>query len=99
MMIQLYLTNPANLLTSIDARKALKGDACSIIRVHEFLDAFNIINHSVTHADLARTSTTAIYVPFTAYADGASEEVEKLIKSRENEDQSIQGRHSVLDII
>ena len=42
--------NPAintNYLSATDCRKLISGDVCSILRIHEFLDVFGIINGSV----------------------------------------------------
>ena len=43
----LYAQNPSVYLSATECRKKLSGDAGSVIRVHNFLDTFGIINSAV----------------------------------------------------
>lgn len=40
-------TISTNYLSATDCRKLISGDACSVLRIHEFLDVFGIINKNV----------------------------------------------------
>lgn len=46
-ILSLYEQNPGTYLSATDCRRKLSGDVQAIIRVHEFLDAFGIINNEV----------------------------------------------------
>eukprot|EP01041_Mallomonas_annulata_P002531 gene2531-4925_t len=46
-LISLYDQHPSVYLSATDARKKLSGDVCMILRVHEFLDSFGVINSEV----------------------------------------------------
>jgi hypothetical protein len=43
----LYTQQPLVYLSGTDCRKKIGGDVCTILRVHDFLDAFGVINFSV----------------------------------------------------
>ena len=51
-MISLYKSNPQNYLTVTACRKNLSGDVCSIMRVHQFLEKWGLINFSVDNNTL-----------------------------------------------
>lgn len=46
-MISLYQHSPSQYFSATDCRRKIGGDVCLLIRIHEFLDAFGVINHSV----------------------------------------------------
>lgn len=43
-MVALYWTNPKLYLTASACRKAIRGDACAVLRVHAFLEHWSLIN-------------------------------------------------------
>ena len=45
-IINLYLQNPTVYLSATDCRKKVAGDVCAVLRVHEFLDVYDVINCS-----------------------------------------------------
>lgn len=47
-MINTYLQNPQQYLTQTACRRNLAGDVCSILRVHQFLEHWGLINYHVT---------------------------------------------------
>eukprot|EP01028_Stygiella_incarcerata_P012404 TRINITY_DN759_c5_g1_i1.p1 TRINITY_DN759_c5_g1~~TRINITY_DN759_c5_g1_i1.p1 ORF type:complete len:535 (-),score=187.90 TRINITY_DN759_c5_g1_i1:95-1558(-) len=46
-MVDSYRRNPTELLTGTFCRKHLRGDVCSILRVHAFLEKWGLINYQV----------------------------------------------------
>jgi hypothetical protein len=57
LMVKLYNDSPSTYLSATDCRKQIAGNASSIVRIHSFLDAFRVINHSVKADARPRTST------------------------------------------
>jgi hypothetical protein len=47
-MINTYLQNPQQYLTQTACRRNLSGDVCSILRVHQFLEHWGLINYHVS---------------------------------------------------
>lgn len=43
-IVSLYAHNPSIYLSATDCRRKLSGDVCAVIKIHEFLDAFGVIN-------------------------------------------------------
>ena len=43
----LYQQNTSAYVSATDARKLVAGDVCTVLRIHEFLDAFSVINYSI----------------------------------------------------
>jgi len=46
-IINLYVQSPSQYLSATECRRKLSGDVGKILRIHEFLDAFSVINYSV----------------------------------------------------
>jgi SWI/SNF related-matrix-associated actin-dependent regulator of chromatin subfamily C len=46
-MVSLYAHNPSIYLSATDCRRKLSGDVCMVLKVHDFLDAFGVINFNV----------------------------------------------------
>lgn len=46
-IVTFYQQNPSQYLTATECRRKVAGDISKIVRIHEFLDAFGIINQSV----------------------------------------------------
>jgi hypothetical protein len=46
-IVSFYLQNPSQYLTATECRRKVAGDISKIVRTHEFLDAFGVINHLV----------------------------------------------------
>jgi hypothetical protein len=61
----LYQQDTSSYLSATDVRKKVAGDVCITIRIHEFLDAFGVINYSV-RADLRPS-----YAPFVPVNNAA----------------------------
>ena len=43
----LYQQSPNVYLSATEVRKKVSGDVCTMIRIHEFLDAFGVINYNI----------------------------------------------------
>jgi hypothetical protein len=54
-IIQLYRQNIGNYLNASTCRKLLPGDACSIIRIHAFLERWGLINFHIDPANNPKT--------------------------------------------
>ena len=50
--MNLYRDNPKQQLTATHCRKYLAGDACSIIRIHAFLEHWGLINFNMDMGDV-----------------------------------------------
>lgn len=61
-MVNTYRLNPAEYLTVTACRRNLAGDVCAIMRVHQFLEQWGLINYQVSEikASLHRTSLTCL---------------------------------------
>lgn len=46
-IVSLYAHNPSIYLSATDCRRKLSGDVCMVLKVHDFLDAFGVINFNV----------------------------------------------------
>jgi hypothetical protein len=46
-IVNLYLLNKNQYLTGTECRRKIAGDISTILRIHEFLDAFGVINNAV----------------------------------------------------
>ena len=46
-IISLYRQNPRKYLTATTCRRSLAGDVCSVIRIHQFLEHWGLINFTV----------------------------------------------------
>jgi ribosome-associated translation inhibitor RaiA len=69
----LYIQNPLNYLTATDCRKRIAGDACSTLRIYDFLDNFRIINFSVSLKTIPVIPQQAINIlPIKACLDSFS---------------------------
>lgn len=51
-MINTYRLNPTEYLTVTACRRNLAGDVCAIMRVHNFLEQWGLINYQVSHNSL-----------------------------------------------
>jgi hypothetical protein len=60
-IVDLYRENPEFYLSATECRQKIAGDAGYIIRVHEFLDAFEIINNCPTIKATSRPLKTAAF--------------------------------------
>ena len=49
LIMNIYERNPEEYLSATVCRRRIAGDVCTIIRVHEFMDAFGLINQEVKH--------------------------------------------------
>jgi SWI/SNF related-matrix-associated actin-dependent regulator of chromatin subfamily C len=49
-MVNTYRLNPTEYLTFTACRRNLCGDVCAIMRVHQFLETWGLINYQVTNA-------------------------------------------------
>lgn len=47
-MINTYIQNPQQYLTQTACRRNLSGDVCAILRVHQFLEHWGLINYHVS---------------------------------------------------
>lgn len=48
-MVNTYRLNPAEYLTVTACRRNLAGDVCAIMRVHQFLEQWGLVNYQVCH--------------------------------------------------
>ncbi|KAF5103181.1 hypothetical protein DV451_001624 [Geotrichum candidum] len=62
-MVNTYRLNPAEYLTVTACRRNLIGDVCAIMRVHDFLDKWGIINYQVDVEALPSN----VFPPFTGH--------------------------------
>lgn len=62
-MVNTYRLNPAEYLTVTACRRNLIGDVCTIMRVHNFLDKWGIINYQVD----VETLPANVVPPFTGH--------------------------------
>lgn len=60
-IVYLYHQNVSTFLTATECRRKIAGDVAYIIRIHEFLDAFGIINYSPEIKTVFRNPKSAIY--------------------------------------
>lgn len=60
-IVNLYLLNKHQYLTATECRRKISGDISKIIRIHEFLDAFKIINYEVKLESCPRTLMDDFY--------------------------------------
>lgn len=88
-IFSLYKENTSVFLTATETRKQIIGDVCTIIRIHEFLDSFSIINFAIK-PDLR--PITRDFVPPTSdiFTEEAKALVESLHNQRSGEDQDFQ---------
>ena len=54
-MINTYRLNPSEYLTFTACRRNLCGDVCAILRVHQFLEQWGLINYQVSNIQLPKT--------------------------------------------
>ena len=47
MIYEMYRNNPCVYLSATEARRKMSGDVCTILRVHDYMDAYGIINYAV----------------------------------------------------
>lgn len=59
----MYQQNTANYISATDVRKQIAGDVCIVLRIHEFLDAFSVINYSISSD---KRPSYAPFVPLTS---------------------------------
>jgi SWI/SNF related-matrix-associated actin-dependent regulator of chromatin subfamily C len=56
-MINTYRLNPSEYLTFTACRRNLCGDVCAILRVHQFLEQWGLINYQVSNIQWPSTKT------------------------------------------
>lgn len=59
--MNLYSQNAATYLSATDCRRKIAGDVCTIIRIHEFLDVFGVINFNPAIKSIARNPKTLAF--------------------------------------
>jgi hypothetical protein len=62
-MLHAYWQNPSQYLTYTACRRNLVGDACSILRVHQFLDQRGLINFQVTSSTVPTAIPSVSVMP------------------------------------
>lgn len=102
-MINTYIQNPQQYLTQTACRRNLAGDVCAILRVHQFLEHWGLINYHVSpdtggfipippsQAQVSGSGTD----PRSAFYQFASSEKEKANKAKQQVTQKSALRHNV----
>lgn len=60
-IVHLYHHNPNVFLTATECRRKLAGDVSYIIRIHDFLDTFGVINYSPELKSVVRNPKSSIF--------------------------------------
>mmetsp|Transcript_22288 Transcript_22288/g.37771 ORF Transcript_22288/g.37771 Transcript_22288/m.37771 type:complete len:562 (-) Transcript_22288:501-2186(-) len=60
-VVHLYHHSPSTCLTATECRRKIAGDVSYIIRVHEFLDVFGVINYSPEIKNVVRNPKSSIF--------------------------------------
>jgi hypothetical protein len=60
-IVHMYHQHASNFLTATECRRKIAGDVSYIVRIHEFLDAFGIINYSPDIKTAFRNSKSAMF--------------------------------------
>jgi hypothetical protein len=85
-MVHAYWQNPSQYLSYTACRRNLIGDACSILRVHQFLDQRGIINYQV------KSATVPVAIPSIAAASRPpSQTVVQQMREQESSTHSLSG--------
>ncbi len=91
-MVHAYWQNPTQYLNYTACRRSLVGDACAILRVHQFLDQRGIINYNVT--------STTVPTAIPPVSIGARPSTHALVKEHQEQQrqqkEQEQERHQVL---
>jgi hypothetical protein len=58
-MVNTYRLNPAEYLTVTACRRNLAGDVCAIMRVHQFLEQWGLVNYQVSKLQIELRVTTS----------------------------------------
>lgn len=89
-IIKMYNQNTSQYMSATECRRNFPGDTTRILRLHEFLDAFRLINHSCPQRSTARSEETTFggvttFSGLSALAMSGSEApVEKRPKSEQS---------------
>lgn len=85
-IVHLYHLNPTVFLTATECRRKIAGDVAYIIRIHEFLDAFGVINYNPEIKTAVRNPRSSIF-----YSTCPSRTTSAVVK----EESSLQSNNSM----